>query len=293
MQGFTEHRIDVPGGSVYCETYGAQDGGTALVGLHGGPGAGAAYLRPLGTLSDLVPVVLYDQLGCGRSDIPDDDSLWQVDRFVRELDAVADALPYDDMILLGHSWGGWLALEYVLHRPDRVAGMILASTSASIASFIEGTKPLIQALPPEHREAIHTHDATGSYDHPDYLAAMEVFYQRHLCRADPWPDDFLESVGNLETSPVYPAMNGPNEFTVVGSLRTWDRTADLARIDAPTLVFCGQHDEIVPACTHELAAGIAGAEAVVIPDTSHTALNEAPDLVLPMLRTFVADVVAP
>ncbi|MEM9009962.1 MAG: proline iminopeptidase-family hydrolase [Pseudomonadota bacterium] len=291
MPDMSVARLAVPGGAIHCETYGTAGGTSggrrALIGLHGGPGAGAAYLRPMAKLADLCPVILYDQLGCGRSDIPDDPNLWTVERFCDELDAVIAAAGLDDAILYGHSWGGWLALDYVLTRPEKVAGLILASTSASVTSFVDGTKDLIEALPPEHREAIKQHDATGAYDHPDYLAAMEVFYARHLCRADPWPADLLESVGNLETTPVYPAMNGPNEFTVIGTLKSWDRSADLGRIACPTLVYCGAHDEIVPACTHELADAIPGAKALVIEDASHSALNERPEAVMPHLRAFL------
>lgn len=285
----SEHRVEVPGGRVHVEVHGEVGEGPALVGLHGGPGAGAAYLEPLAALADVMPVVLYDQLGCGRSDVPDDDSLWQVDRFVAELEAVLDAVGVERAVLYGHSWGGWLAIEHVLAHPARVVGMVLASASASTNAFVDGTRLLIDALPTEHRDALLTHEAAGAYEHPDYLAAMEVFYARHLCRSDPWPDELMTSVGNLETTPVYPSMNGPNEFTVVGTLQSWDRSRDLGRIDTPTLAYCGEHDEIVPTCTRELADGIAGARAEVVAGASHTALNEDPDAVLPMLRRFLLD----
>jgi proline-specific peptidase len=129
----TEGRLDVPGGRVWYRRLGAGDA-TPLLMLHGGPGAGSDYIAPLGeALAADRPVVLWDQLGCGRSEQPDDTSLWTLDRFVAEVDAVRDALGLDRIHLFGQSWGGWLAIEYVARGTTGVERLVLASTSASAA----------------------------------------------------------------------------------------------------------------------------------------------------------------
>ena len=197
-------------------------------------------------LAEHRPVVVYDQLGCGRSDQPDDPSLWTVERAVEELDQVRAALGLDRCHLLGQSWGGWLAIEYMTGRPAGIERLVLASTSASIPEFTAGARGLIEALPEPHRTVLIDLGAKGEYDHPDYQAAVQEFYRRHLCRLDPWPDAMVRSSEQMDGNQVYLTMNGPTEFDVIGRLRDWDRTADLHRINVPTLVTCGRYDEIVP-----------------------------------------------
>jgi len=244
---------------------------TPLLLLHGGPGAGHDYLEPLAALADERPVVFYDQLGCGRSDIPDNPALWTIERFADEIDEVRAALGLTRCHLLGQSWGGWLGIEYLLRQPPGIASAVLASTSSSIPEFSRACEALIAALPEEHRVALETLGARGQYDHPDYLAAEESFYQRHLCRLAAWPDCMLRSVENLHHTPVYGAINGPNEFTTTGNLRYWDRTADLAQIDVPVLITCGRYDELTPDCAETLRSHIPGAALRIFEASAHVA----------------------
>jgi proline-specific peptidase len=123
------------------------NGGIPLLLLHGGPGAGHDYLEPLAALAADRQIVFYDQLGCGRSDQPDDRSLWRLERFVAEVDTVRRALNLEQMHLLGQSWGGWLAIEYLLTHPPGVVSLVLASTSASIPQFVAEAAHLKAALP--------------------------------------------------------------------------------------------------------------------------------------------------
>lgn len=256
------------GHRVWTNTVG--DGaGVPLLLLHGGPGAGHDYLEPLEALGGERPVVFYDQLGCGRSDIPDNRALWTIERFADEIDEVRAALGLGRCHMLGQSWGGWLGVEYLLRQPPGLASFVLASTSASIPQFSAECERLIAQLPDAHRDALREHGARGDYEHPDYAAAEEVFYQRHLCRLEPWPDCLLRSVENLHHTPVYDAINGPNEFTTIGNLRYWDRSGDLGRIRTPVLVTCGRHDELGPACAQTLVAGIAGAELAIFENSAH------------------------
>jgi proline-specific peptidase len=284
-----ERRVEVTGGSVWTARLGPDEGTPALL-LHGGPGAASDYMHPLAErLADHRPVVVYDQLGCGRSDIPDDTSLWTVDRSVAEVDQVRAALGLERCHLLGQSWGGWLAIEYMARGTLGVERLVLASTSASIPEFMAGARGLIEALPEPHRTVLIELGAKGQYDHPDYQAAVDVFYHRHLCRADPWPDALMRSSAQMDGNQVYLTMNGPTEFDVIGRLREWDRTADLGRIDVPTLVTCGRYDEITPSCSETITHGIPGARMHVFERSAHCAHLEEPDDYARVVEAFLSE----
>lgn len=294
-----ERRVEVEDGySVWCRVVGGgpDDPGrdeTPLLVLHGGPGCGHDYLEPLSALAAQRPVVFYDQLGCGRSDRPDDRARWVIDRFVAEIDLVRAALGLDRVHLLGQSWGGWLAIEYLTTRPagPAAAGVeraVLASTSASLAAFEAETRRLRSLLPAEVQAALDEGDATGDVTSEAYTRAADEFYARHVCRLAEWPEPMLRTVANLDRNQSYEVMQGPNELVITGNLRTWDRTADLARIDVPTLVTCGRHDEMGPPCAEPLVAAIPQAELAVFEDSSHTAHLEEPEAYLAAVAAFLA-----
>jgi proline-specific peptidase len=283
-------RIEVPGGSVWYERLGRGDA-TPLLTLHGGPGAAHYYLRPfLSRMAEHRPVIAFDQLGCGASDKPDDPSLWTLDRAVAELDTVRAALGLEHCHLFGQSWGGWLAIEYLSRGRDGIAGLILASTSASIPQFTSEAALLIEGLPEPHRSALKELGARGAYHDPAYLAAVDVFYRRHLCRLPEWPEDMQRTADELEDNQSYLTLNGPTEFDVIGSLRTWDRSADLGRIGSPTLVTCGAYDEITPVCSRTIADGVPDARMVVFEESAHCAHLEQPDLYAETAEAFLAAV---
>ena len=246
MDESTGH-IPVTGGNVWYRRLGGGQGLPILL-LHGGPGAASYYMEPLAErLAEHRPVVSYDQLGCGRSDEPEDVSLWTVDRSVAEVDQVREALGLERCHLLGQSWGGWLSIDYMARGPRGIAGLVLASTSASIPQFMAEARRLIEQLPEPARTTLIDLGARGAFDDPEYLAAVDVFYHRHLCRMDPWPEALVKSAQQMDGNQVYLTMNGPTEFDVIGLLREWDRTADLGKITNPTLITCGRYDEITPA----------------------------------------------
>ena len=202
--------------------------------VHGGPGAASYYLEPFAErMARTRPVIIYDQLGCGRSEKPDDPSLWTMDRSCRELDQVRAALGLGRCHLLGQSWGGWLSIEYLTRGAIGMQSVVLASTSASMPQFVAEAQRLIDEMPEPERTTLRELGARAAYDDPRYQDAVGQFYRRHLCRLDPWPDCAQRSVAELDGNQVYLTMNGPTEFDVIGPLRDWDRTADLDASTCP------------------------------------------------------------
>jgi len=285
-----EGSIEVDGYRVWYRRVGG--GGVPLLTLHGGPGAGHDYLESLEALAADREVVFYDQLGCGRSDRPDDPALWRMERFVSEVDAVRRALGLERVHLLGQSWGGWLAIEYMLSRPRGVLGLVLASTSASISQFVSEAERLKAVLPSEVYETLRRYERAGELHHPDYEEAVMEFYRRHLCRLDPWPESLVRTVENLEGNPVYETMNGPNEFFVIGNLKDWDRTGRLGEIGVPTLVTVGRYDEITPACAETIHRGIPGSEMRIFEQSAHVAHLEETEAYVEAVAGFLARVEA-
>lgn len=268
-----ERYVDVPGGRVWVNVVGSGRRPPLLV-LHGGPGAGHDYLESLGDLAVDRPVVFYDQLGCGRSDKPDNPALWTVDRFVAELEAVRRALNLQRLHLYGHSWGGWLAIDYLVRQPQGVGAVVLASTSSSAAQFVEGTRYLRTLLPADVQQVLDYYEAKGEFTAPEYLDAVNVFYQNFLCRLDPYPEPILRTIANLDGNQVYATMNGPNEFVMTGNLASWDRTSELGRIRNPVLLTRGRYDEFAEPCTDTLQQRLPCTTRVEFPNSSHMAMWE-------------------
>jgi proline iminopeptidase len=276
---------DVPGGRVWYRIEGGGPGVPLLL-LHGGPGGGHDYLEPLGALGDERPVVFYDQLGCGKSDIPDDTSLWTIERFVEEVDAVRAGLGLERIHLLGQSWGAMLAIDYMLTNPTGVVSLTLASGCASALGCAREMRKLIEELPPETVATIDRCEREGTTEGAEYMGAVFTFYQKHVCRTQPWPPEMLRTGLNLQNSPVYHFMWGPNEFTATGTLKDWDRSDRLGEIDVATLITAGRYDELTPALAEEMRRGIAGSELVVFEESSHSAHVEEPELFAQVLRDF-------
>lgn len=276
--------IELEHGRVWYRRRGDGDALPILL-LHGGPGAASYYLEPLEErLSEHRPVVVYDQLGCGRSDKPDDPSLWTLDYFTAEVDAVRDALSLDECHLLGQSWGGWLAIDYLCRGTQGIAKVVLASTSSDIESFVENCRQLMRALPAPHREVL----LAGDLEDPRYAAAEQAFLTHYLCRIDPWPECLLKSAECVDGNQVYQTLNGPNEFTVIGGLKTWSRDADLQLITQPTLVTYGRFDELGEPCALRIRKGIPHAELLCFEGSSHMAHIEEAEAYSSAVESFLA-----
>ena len=276
--------IEVPGGRVWYRAVG--DGGTPLLCLHGGPGFTHYYLEPLEALAARRRVIFYDQLGCGRSDRPDDASLWTVERFVGELAQVRAALGLDRLHLFGSSWGGMLAMQYVLDRRPELESLILCGSPASMIRWVEDCAELLAAQPAEVRQVISEHEEAGFTACPEYQAAILGFYREHVCRVTPWPAGLERSFAEAGYA-VYNQMNGPSEFTVTGTLKTWDVMDRLGEIGVPALLVGGRHDECRPAHLEEMHRRISGSELAIIEDASHLCFAEQPQVFTALVNSFL------
>jgi proline-specific peptidase len=260
---------------------------TPLLCLHGGPGSTHIGLRRLERLAaDGRRVILYDQLGCGRSSRPSDPSLWTVELYVGEVATVRGELGLDRVHLLGSSWGGVLALEVALSGAPGLASLVLSSTLPSTRLWVEEALRLRAGLPPDVREALERHERAGTTDDPAYKAAVDAFYHRHVCRLDPWPEVMYEMKAALRKE-VYETMWGPSEVYPTGTLKDWDVTDRLREIDVPTLVTCGRYDEATPRLAETIAAAIADAELVIFEQSAHVALIEEPERYLELVGGFL------
>jgi proline-specific peptidase len=279
-----EGYIDVPGGRVWYRSVG--EDGTPLLCLHGGPGFTHFYLEALEMLADQRQVIFYDQLGCGNADRPDDDSLWTVDRFVEELAQVRAALGLDDLHLFGSSWGGMLAMQYVLDRRPELRSLILCGSPASMTRWAADCDELLAAQPEDVRRVIRQHEHDGFTACPEYQAALLGFYREHVCRLDPWPSGLERSFAEAGYS-VYNTMNGPSEFTVTGTLKTWDIMDRLGEIDIPTLLVGGRYDECRPDHLAEMHSRIPDSQLAIIEDASHLCFAEQPEAFGAVVNAFL------
>jgi L-proline amide hydrolase len=283
----TEGCIAYAGGETWYRIVGdgEEPGKLPLVCLHGGPGALHDYLEPLGELTGTGRrVVFYDQIGCGKSWVEKPADFWTVELFVREVQAVRDALGLDRPHIFGSSWGAMLAMEYALTQPTGVASLVLSSGPASIPLWAEETTRLKNELPPDVLRVLDT----AQLGSPEYEEAQAEFYARHVCRVVPNPDYVIRSFAGIAEHPdVYMHMQGPNEFVVTGTLSDWDISGRLGEIDVPTLFVHGEHDELTLRQAQVVHEGIRGSELVTMEDASHLQFVEQPERFVEIVTAFL------
>lgn len=270
---------------------GEEPGKLPLLCLHGGPGACHDYLESLDAVADSGRrVIYYDQLGCGNSHIDRSaPEMWTIPLYVEEVDVVREALGLDRIHLLGQSWGGMLAMEYMFTQPKGIASLTIASSPASMIQWVEEANKLRDQLPPDVQATLLQHEAAGTTTSPEYVAAMQVFYDRHVCRVVPNPEYVQRSFAKLGQYPeVYNTMNGPSEFHVIGTIKNWDVRARLGEINAPTLVTSGEFDEATPVIAETVQKGIPGAEWVLFENCSHITHAEDPERFVQVLTDFIS-----
>ena len=290
-----EGRMEWRGHETWYRVVGELDPGAPqmpVVICHGGPGAAHDYCEPIADLSRFGRTcVLYDQLGCGKSELlPDAPAdFWTPRLFKDELAELTRHLGIADRYaVVGQSWGGMLAMDYALDHPAGLRGIVVADSPASMTLWVSEANRLRGDLPRDVQETLTRHEEAGTTDDPEYEAAVAIFYERHVCRVVPMPDCVVRSFAQIAANPtVYHTMNGPSEFHVVGSLKTWDITDRLHEITTPTLLVSGRYDEATPLIVGEIHERIPGAEWVIFEESSHMPHVEEPEAFLDAVDAFL------
>ncbi len=284
-----EGYLDFNGYKTWYVVYGDLSNGTIpLIGLHGGPGWPHYSLEPLAQLTEQgIPVILYDQLGCGKSDRPDDPNLWTIELFVNELKVLKDALGLSTFNLLGHSWGGTLALEYLFKHNQEVEKLILNSPLLDTKLWVQEADKLKDQLSPEVAEMMRKHEAAGTTDNPEYKAAYEQFKENFVCRIVPQPA--LHDMADEEWGEtVYRTMWGPSEAYSNGTLKDYSALDKLSGVKIPTLLISGKHDEATPLQMSMAQKAIPDCNWLLLENSSHSSLFEETDKYLSAVSAFLA-----
>jgi proline iminopeptidase len=251
--------------------------------LHGGPGATHEYFEAFDSYLPAAGIeyYYYDQLGSGFSDQPDEPSLWDLDRFVDEVEQVRQALGLnrDNFVLLGHSWGGILATEYALAHQQHLRGLVISSMMSSVPAYnAYAEQVLMPAMDQAKLAEIKAFEAAGDTENPRYTELlMEQHYVHHVLRMPPadWPDPVQRAFAHINPA-IYVSMQGPSELGISAdaSLAHWERTAELASIEVPTLVIGAGHDTMDPAHMEMMAGRLPRGRYLLCPDGSHMAMYD-------------------
>ena len=265
--------------------------------LHGGPGATHEYMEAFDSYFPAASIeyYYYDQLGSAYSDQPDDPGLWDLPRFVEEVEQVRAALGLDakNFYLLGHSWGGILAIEYALKYPQHLKGLVISNMMSSIPAYnAYATSVLMPAMDQQVLAEIKTLEAAKEYENPRYMELLiPNHYVHHILRmpADQWPEPVMRSFKRLNQK-VYIPMQGPSELGASGTLVNWDRTADLGKITIPTLVIGAKYDTMDPAHMRKMAGLVKRGRYLFCPNGSHMAMYDDQQVYFNGVVKFVRDV---
>jgi proline iminopeptidase len=279
-----EAMLGVPGGRIWYRVL-SGGAGTPVILLHGGPGFSSIYMKSLEALATDRPLVRYDQLGSGRSDGLTDTAAFAIPHFVAELDSLRASLGYPRVHLLGHSWGTILAVEYYRVHPEHVASMVLGSAALDIPAWERHARALVVTLSDSSQRAIRRAEAAHAYDAADYQAALGEFYDKYVWRHPVKAD--LDSLFATANQAMYNYMQGPSEFTITGTLKTYDVTSFLSTIRVPVLYTVGEFDEADPVTIRRFASLTPGAQLAVLPGSAHITMWDAPAENVREVRAFL------
>ncbi|MBP2239845.1 proline iminopeptidase [Cytobacillus eiseniae] len=281
--------IEVTGGNVWYQLHNHETNTIPVIILHGGPGSSHYSLQGLKALAKDRPVILYDQLGCGKSDRPSDPSLWNISRFVEELEQIRQALSLDQLHILGHSWGTTLAAAYLLTKPEGVESVIFSSPCLSAPLWAEDQEQNRKQLPEHVQATLKACEENGTTDSEEYKEATAQFNKQFVCRLDPMPA-FLKKGAQYKNPEVYNIMWGPSEFHVTGNLKSFDCTPRLKEITVPTLYTCGRYDEATPKSTELFSKLTPNALFYVFENSAHMPYLEEEKEYLKVVSTFFNEV---
>lgn len=280
------YQIDMNGHKVM--TYQCGEGDEALLLISGGPGCPSDCFHDThDRYADLgFKVVTWDQLGCGQSDHTDQPELWQIPRFVEEVEFIRKTLDLKKVHFLGQSWGGILGLEYCLAYPDAVKTFIITSSAFNIPLMQRGFERHKLALGHETMRMMALREANGTTDHPEYQAVFTILAHRHICRLDEWPESIKASMNIAK--PMLSTVFGNYLFNCTGLLRTYDRTNELHKIKQPCLIIHGEYDYIIPECAILSRDYLPNAELKILKNCSHATFVEDPIGYHQIIEAFLA-----
>jgi proline iminopeptidase len=266
--------------------------------LHGGPGSTHEYLEACDSYLPAAGVeyYYYDQLGSGFSDQPDEPSLWDLGRFVDEVEQVRGALGLgrEDFVLYGQSWGGILAIEYALRYQQHLRGLVISNMMSSVPAYNSYAE---QVLMPEMDQAalaeIKSLEAAGKIEDPRYMQLLfEQHYVHHVLRLplEEWPDPVQRGFAHINQA-IYVSMQGPSELGISpdAKLADWDRTDQLASIQVPTLVIGARYDTMDPAYMEMMAGRLPAGRYLYCPEGSHLAMYDDQQTYFAGLTGFLDD----
>ena len=286
---YTELNLQYKDYNLVCYDTGENTGDRTILLLNGGPGLPCNYLRDphLDLAKKGYRIFTYDQLGCGKSSKPSDFSLWNIDRYVEEVEFVRKQFDLGEIILLGHSWGGWLGIEYAIKYQNNINKLILENTCGDMPHMIGELDRLRGNLGSETVKMMMKHEAEGTLDHEEYQAAITILNYRHVCRLDIWPQSIYDSLDDWNMD-VYGTMQGPNEFLYTGNLKNWNRIEEMKNINVPSLVTVGMHDELTPSCAMKMHDALPDSKLKVFKNSSHMPFYEEPQSYFTVLEDFLS-----
>ncbi len=270
---------------------------TKVLLLHGGPGSTHEYFECFDSFlpSAGIEYYYYDQLGSAYSDQPDDPRLWEVGRFVDEVEQVRAALGLgpDNFYLLGHSWGGILAIEYALAHQEQLKGLVISNMMSSCPAYSAYARDILMpAMDQDVLAEVQALEVDGHWDDPRYEELLiPHHYERHVLRmpAKQWPDPVQRGMAHINKD-IYVPMQGPSELGMRGSLENWDRSGDLTQLTVPTLVIGATHDTMDPAHMRWMAEQVARGRYLLCPEGSHMAMYDDQERYMAGLVSFIEDV---
>jgi len=285
----SEGFVETPNGKIWYKIYGSGEEIPLLL-IHGGPGGRSCRLKPISELSNERPVILYDQLGSGKSDRPSDTTLWHLQRFVDELDILIDSLHLNKIHILGHSWGSALAVEYFLtKKPVKVKSLILVGPLLSTSLWLEDANYLRKELPDSIQQVLKYCEQEGLVDSKEYYSATDYFYDRHMYRIKPIPE-YPECGDSDFNEVVYKQMWGPSEFYCSGNLINFDRINRLNEITVPVLLLIGEYDEVRLETLLKIQKLFSNAQIEVIKDAAHMSMVDQPEEFNRIIRRFIRSI---
>lgn len=287
--------VETPKGTfkVWTKQFGNNPSARLLL-LNGGPGASHEYFECFESFlpAEGIEFIYYDQLGCGNSDNPDDTALWDLPRYVGEVEQVRKALNLssENFFLLGHSWGGILALEYAIKYQQNLKGLIISNMMASAIDYDKyAEEVLAKQMDQNVLGEIRAIETKGDFQNPRYMELlMPNYYSVHILRlpVDQWPEPVARSFAKMNHS-LYVTMQGPSEFGISGKLEKWDRTKELPQISVPTLVVGAKHDTMDPGHMKWMSEQLPNGSYLYCENGSHMSLYDDQQTYFTGLTAFI------